>query len=83
MKAKRHIKGVVVSNRMQKTVKVVQVVRTPHHLYGKFINRKTFYFAHDEQNSSHIGDRVVLAPSKPISKLKRWVLVTNLSRCIS
>lgn len=64
--------GVVVSNRMQKSVvvKIERLVR--HKLYGKFVRSREKYLAHDEDNTSNIGDRVLIEECRPLSKRKRW-----------
>jgi small subunit ribosomal protein S17 len=69
---KRQVVGVVVSNKMDKTV-VVAVERTVKHvMYHKYIRRRTKFAAHDEQNSCQIGDKVMLTESRPLSRSKRW-----------
>jgi small subunit ribosomal protein S17 len=69
---KRQVVGVVVSNKMDKTV-VVAVERTVKHvMYHKYIKRLTKFAAHDEQNSCQIGDKVMITESRPISRSKRW-----------
>jgi len=64
--------GMVVSDKMDKTVvvKVDQLVRHP--VYEKYIKRQTKYKAHDEQNSCSIGDKVIIVETRPLSKDKRW-----------
>ncbi len=72
--------GRVTSDKMDKTV-VVQVERLKRHSrYGKVIRFHRKYKAHDEQNSAHIGDKVKIIESKPISKEKRWALVEILEK---
>lgn len=68
-------RGVVVSNKMQKTlvVSVNRTIRDPK--YQKVIVRAKKYYAHDEDNSAKIGDEVVIMETRPISKLKRWRVV--------
>lgn len=64
--------GVVVSDRMQKTV-VVSVERmVMHPKYRKFLKRRTKVKAHDETNQCHVGDRVLIVESRPLSRDKRW-----------
>ena len=64
--------GVVVSDKMDKTV-VVKVDRLiKHHVYNKFIKRTAKYKAHDEQNSCKVGDRVIIVEARPLSKEKCW-----------
>jgi len=70
----------VVSDKMQKTV-VVQVEQTRRHpLYGKVIRVRKKYYAHDEQNSCRQGDLVRIVESRPMSRLKRWVVEEILER---
>ncbi len=68
-------KGIVVSNKMQKTV-VVRVERTIRHpRYDKVITRSKKYYAHDESNTAKEGDVVHIMETRPMSKLKRWRVV--------
>ena len=72
--------GVVVSDRMDKTV-VVQVERIKAHaLYGKSLRRTAKLQAHDEQNDAHVGDRVRVVETRPLSKTKRWRVAEILER---
>lgn len=72
--------GVVVSDRMQKTV-VVTVERTVMHpKYKKFLRRRTKVKAHDEQNQCHVGDRVLIVECRPLSRDKRWRVSKILER---
>ena len=64
--------GVVVSDKMDKTVVVAVRDTSRHHLYGKIIRRTTKFKAHDEKNACGIGDRVMIAETRPLSKTKRW-----------
>jgi small subunit ribosomal protein S17 len=66
--------GKVVSNKMQKTVVVAVESMREHRLYGRAVRRTTKFKAHDEDNRCQIGDVVVIAESRPISKEKRWVV---------
>ena len=64
--------GIVVSDKMDKTV-VVQVDRlVKHHSYQKYVRRRANYAAHDEDNACRSGDRVVIRETRPLSKTKRW-----------
>lgn len=67
--------GVVVSNKMEKTVVVAIKERVKHPLYGKIINRTKTFKAHDEQNECGIGDTVCIVETRPLSKEKRWRVV--------
>lgn len=64
--------GVVVSNKMQKTVVVAVERQVKHSTYGKYVRRTSKYYAHDEANGCNIGDRVRIVETRPMSKLKRW-----------
>ena len=71
---RKEVIGMVVSNRMQKTI-VVQVVRKKgHSFYGRVISKAKKFYAHDEKNVAHVGDFVRLEETRPLSKLKRWRL---------
>lgn len=64
--------GVVISNKMDKTV-VVEVSRTVMHpVYKKFVRRRKRFMAHDEQNSCRIGDEVMIVETRPLSRHKNW-----------
>ena len=67
--------GVVVSDKMEKTVVVAIKERVKHPLYGKIINRTKTFKAHDEQNECGIGDTVRVVETRPLSKEKRWRVV--------
>ncbi len=64
--------GLVVSDKMDKTVVVEVQDRVKHRLYGKVIRRTTKYKAHDESNACGVGDRVLLMETRPLSATKRW-----------
>lgn len=72
----KQIEGRVVSVKMNKTIVVVQDWQKPHPKYGKVMRHQTRYYAHDDKNECEVGDWVVLASSRPLSKLKRWVLAS-------
>ncbi|WP_341894661.1 30S ribosomal protein S17 [Ferrovibrio terrae] len=76
---KRVLQGVVVSNKGNKTVVVKVERRIMDPVYKKFIRRSKNYHAHDETNSRKEGEVVSIQESKPISKLKRWIVVENAS----
>ncbi|KAL2920432.1 30S ribosomal protein S17 [Bienertia sinuspersici] len=72
--------GVVLSNKMQKSV-VVAVDRLFHHkLFNRYVKRTSKFMAHDEQNQCNIGDRVRLDPSRPLSKRKHWTVAEILKK---
>ena len=72
--------GIVVSNKMQKTIVVKTENRYPHPIYSKTMLRSKRYLAHDELEQCHIGDQVLLQECRPLSKRKRWKLVKILSK---
>jgi small subunit ribosomal protein S17 len=67
--------GVVVSDKMDKTIVVAIKTKVRHPLYGKMVNRTRKFKAHDEQNECGIGDTVKIMETRPLSKDKRWRLV--------
>jgi small subunit ribosomal protein S17 len=72
--------GLVVSDRMDKTVVVAVEDRVTHPLYGKVIRRTSKLKAHDEQNSCGVGDRVRLMETRPLSATKRWRVVEIIEK---
>jgi small subunit ribosomal protein S17 len=72
--------GLVVSNKMEKTIVVSLEDRKKHPLYGKVMRTTTKVKAHDEQNIAGIGDRVLLMETRPLSATKRWRLVEVLEK---
>jgi small subunit ribosomal protein S17 len=72
--------GLVVSDKMDKTVVVAVEDRVKHRLYGKIIRRTTKYHAHDEANACGIGDRVRLMETRPLSATKRWRVIEILEK---
>ncbi len=74
---KRILSGVVVSSNSNKTITVDVTRRIKHKLYKKIIRQTKKYHAHDENNEFNVGDTVSIIESKPISKLKKWRVVSN------
>ena len=74
---KRILTGVVISSNANKTVVVNVSRRIKHKLYKKIIKRTKKYHAHDEKNEFNVGDTVSIIESKPISKLKKWIVMSN------
>ena len=74
---KRILQGVVVSDKMEKSVTVKVERRFKHNLYKKYIRRSKKYAAHDETNSLKVGDVVKIRECRPISKQKRWEVVSE------
>lgn len=67
--------GTVTSDKMDKTRRVEVDRLVPHPKYGKFLKRRTICHAHDEGNTTHVGDIVEIMETRPLSKLKRWRIV--------
>ena len=78
--ARKQREGLVVSDKMDKTVVVNVEERFKHALYGKVLRRNVKLKAHDEDNSAGIGDRVLLAETRPLSATKRWRVVEILEK---
>ncbi|MBC8093639.1 MAG: 30S ribosomal protein S17 [Pseudonocardia sp.] len=72
--------GLVVSDKMEKTIVVVVEDRVKHRMYGKVIRRTTKIKAHDEASTAGVGDRVRLMETRPLSATKRWRLVEILEK---
>jgi small subunit ribosomal protein S17 len=80
MAGKAEVQGTVVSDRMQKSIVVSTERRVQHGVYGKTQKRTSTFVAHDENNDAKVGDTVVIAESRPMSKRKRWSLVRIVER---
>ena len=79
-KLRKERTGLVVSNKMEKSI-VVQIERKlKHPKYGKFVRKTTKLVAHDEKNECNIGDTVLIAETRPLSKQKCWRLVEIIER---
>ena len=70
----RTVSGVVVSDKMDKSITVRIERRVKHPVYGKFVRKSTKVHAHDEDNSCKIGDTVTVVECRPLSKTKTWML---------
>ncbi|HXJ37033.1 MAG TPA: 30S ribosomal protein S17 [Candidatus Eisenbacteria bacterium] len=77
---RKHREGLVVSNKMDKTVVVIVERLVRHARYEKYLRQRERYKAHDEQNRCQIGDRVRLIETRPLSRGKRWAVEAILSR---
>ena len=77
---RKRLKGVVTSDKMDKTVVVAVTTTKRHPIYGKVLRLVKKYKAHDEANECQIGDRVEIIESQPISRHKRWSVVSVLER---
>ncbi len=80
LQKRRVVTGVVVSNKMQKTIVVKVDRRVRESMYKKYVVRSRRFKAHDEKNDAQMGDRVTLVESRPLSREKRWVLQTIIRR---
>ena len=78
--ARKSRTGLVVSDKMDKTVVVAIERRVPHPIYGKMITRTKRLKAHDEENSAKVGDTVRIVETRPLSKDKRWRVVEIVGR---
>ena len=76
---KRIMQGVVVSDKMEKTIVVNVERKFPHSLYKKFIKRSKRYHVHDEDNQFKMGDVVNIQECRPLSKSKRWEVISGSS----
>ena len=72
--------GVVISNKMEKTIVVAAKFKEMHPIYGKFVQKTKKYHAHDEKNDAHVGDKVSIMETRPLSKTKRWRVVEVVER---
>jgi small subunit ribosomal protein S17 len=72
--------GVVVSNKMDKSITIAVESRVKHPMYGKFIKKTSKFMAHDEKNDCNIGDTVKIMETRPLSKNKNWRLVEVIER---
>jgi small subunit ribosomal protein S17 len=80
MAAKSEITGVVVSDKMEKTVTVAVERQVRDALYGKTQRRTSTFLAHDETNEAKVGDRVSIAETRPLSRRKRWVVTSIVQK---
>ena len=71
--------GVVVSDKMSKTIVVEVERRIPHPQFKKIVRKTTKFYAHDEEGKAKVGDKVRIQQTRPLSKLKRWTLLEVLS----
>jgi small subunit ribosomal protein S17 len=74
--------GVVISDKMQKSVVVAVERQVRHGMYGKTQRRTSTFVAHDENNEAKIGDRVAIAESRPLSRRKRWAVTRVVEKVV-
>ncbi len=75
--------GFVSSRSGDKSIKVTIAYKTPHPLYHKVVNRQTVLHVHDEKNETKIGDKVEVMETRPISRMKRWRVVSVLHKAVA
>ena len=75
--------GFVTSRSGDKSVKVTVAYKTPHPLYHKVVNRQTVLHVHDEKNETKVGDKVEVMETRPLSRLKRWRIVSILQKAVT
>ena len=74
--------GLVISDKMQKSVVVAVERQVRHGMYGKTQRRTSTFLAHDENNEAKIGDRVAIAESRPLSRRKRWAVTRVVEKAV-
>jgi small subunit ribosomal protein S17 len=75
--------GFVTSRSGDKSIKVTIAYKTPHPLYHKVVNRQTVLHVHDEKNETKVGDRVEVMETRPLSRLKRWRVVSVVQSAVA
>ena len=78
--SRKDLTGIVTSIMGNKSIKVTYNYKIPHPRYQKVINRKTVVHVHDEENTARLGDKVEIMETRPLSRLKRWRLVSVVER---
>lgn len=74
--------GIVVSDKMNKTIAVVMERTMKHPIYSRVIKKQSKLYAHDETNECRMGDKVLVMETRPLSKLKRWRLVKVIEKAV-
>ncbi len=77
---RRRIEGTVVGDKMSKTITVLVERTYKHAKYKKYVRKTARYHAHDEKGEAHVGDRVEIMACRPMSRLKRWLLVRVIEK---
>ena len=72
--------GVVVSDKMDKTIVIPTKFKEMHPIYGNFVQKTKKYHVHDEKNEANVGDTVLIMETRPLSKTKRWRLVQIIEK---
>ena len=81
--SRKTIIGFVTSRSGDKSVKVTIPYKTPHPLYHKVVNRQTVLHVHDEKNETKVGDKVEVMETRPLSRLKRWRVISVLQKAVA
>jgi len=81
-KTRKTRQGSVVSNGMDKSIVIMVERKVKHKLYGKYIRKRVKYMAHDESNACNVGDTVLIEECRPLSKNKRWRVLSILERAV-
>ncbi|MFC1488698.1 30S ribosomal protein S17 [Thermodesulfobacteriota bacterium] len=71
---RKQMTGTVVSNKMDKSIVVLVERLVKHRIYKKYVRKRSKFSAHDEENTCQVGDKVLIAESRPLSRTKRWRL---------
>jgi small subunit ribosomal protein S17 len=80
---RKTVSGLVSSRSGDKSVKVTIPYKTPHPLYHKVVNRQTVVHVHDEKNETHLGDKVEIMETRPLSRLKRWRVISVVEKAVT
>lgn len=80
---RKTVVGVVSSRSGDKSIKVVVPFKVPHPLYQKVVNRQTVLHVHDEKNETRVGDKVEIMETRPLSRLKRWRVLSVLQKAVA
>lgn len=79
-KRRNEFEGVVISDKMEKTITVEVYRLVPHSKYGKYVRKSEVFKAHDEKSEANVGDKVRIFETRPLSKTKRWMLAEIIER---
>jgi len=79
---RRTLTGRVVSDKNDKTVTVVVIRRYRHPIYGKFVQKRKKYMAHDPYNKCNMGDKITIEEHRPLSRKKRWIVREIVERAV-
>ena len=81
--SRKSLIGFVTSRSGDKSIKVTIPYKTPHPLYHKVVNRQTMVHVHDEKNEAKMGDKVEIMETRPLSRLKRWRVISVIEHALS